>query len=382
VIADVLDGAARWHVEQGDALAVLRALPDASVDAVVTDPPYYRVKADWWDRQWDTPTGFLAWIDRLVEQWERVLKPNGSLFCFASPQMASRVEVKIAERMRVLNRIVWRKQEGRHLSACKADLRAFFPASESIIFAEVRGSDAIAKGEAGYVAKCDELRGFVFEPLRAYLDGERARAGVSLASLHAAWCAARGTKGHMVGHWFGRSQWALPTSANYEWLRERLGGDFLRREYEALRREYEALRREYEALRREYEALRRPFNVTADVPYTDVWDFATVPHRPGKHGCEKPAALIRHIIRSATRPDAVVLDSFSGSGVVGEVCVEEGRRFVGSEIEAAWADRARFRIGAASPGVHREALPPARERAGERQPAARREFGQLSLLTG
>ena len=30
----------RWVLHQGDALAVLRSMPDASVDAVITDPPY------------------------------------------------------------------------------------------------------------------------------------------------------------------------------------------------------------------------------------------------------------------------------------------------------------------------------------------------------
>ena len=39
MIADVLSGGERWHIEQGEALAVLRSLPDACVDAVVTDPP-------------------------------------------------------------------------------------------------------------------------------------------------------------------------------------------------------------------------------------------------------------------------------------------------------------------------------------------------------
>lgn len=37
---DVLAGRARWCVVEGDALALLAALPDACVDAVVTDPPY------------------------------------------------------------------------------------------------------------------------------------------------------------------------------------------------------------------------------------------------------------------------------------------------------------------------------------------------------
>lgn len=39
-IEEVLSGAREWHVEQGEALAFLRSLPDACVDAVITDPPY------------------------------------------------------------------------------------------------------------------------------------------------------------------------------------------------------------------------------------------------------------------------------------------------------------------------------------------------------
>jgi len=38
--AAVLAGEARWHVERAEALAFLRTLPDACVDAVITDPPY------------------------------------------------------------------------------------------------------------------------------------------------------------------------------------------------------------------------------------------------------------------------------------------------------------------------------------------------------
>jgi site-specific DNA-methyltransferase (adenine-specific) len=40
MIADVLSGAARWTVCEGDCLAILATLPDACVDHVVTDPPY------------------------------------------------------------------------------------------------------------------------------------------------------------------------------------------------------------------------------------------------------------------------------------------------------------------------------------------------------
>lgn len=39
-IHDVIAGRARWAVVEGEALATLAALPDSSIDAVITDPPY------------------------------------------------------------------------------------------------------------------------------------------------------------------------------------------------------------------------------------------------------------------------------------------------------------------------------------------------------
>ena len=242
-------------IHHGDCLGVMQEMADNSVDLIVAAPPYFRVKDEPWDRQWSSAPAFLAWMGRVAEQWQRILKPNGSLYCFASPQMAARVEVAMLSRFDVLNHLVWNKGDlptgGRHKAANKESLRLYFPASERIIFAEHYGADNMAKGEAGYVAKCDELRGFVFEPLRAYLDGERERAGFDRKACDDA-CG-----NQMAGHYFSRIQWTLPTRANYEKLREafnRTGGQYLRREYEDLRREYEDLRREYEAL-------RRPFSV-------------------------------------------------------------------------------------------------------------------------
>jgi len=316
-------------------------LADNSVGLIVTDPPYYKVKKAWWDRQWDTADGFLAWLGDVLAEFHRVLKPNGSLYLFASPKMAARVECKVGERFEVLNTITWAKPGGRSQSACKQALRSFFADSERIIFAEHYNADNIAKGEAGYGAKCDELRGFVFEPLRAYLDGERRRAGITPQQCNEI-CG-----NQMAGHYMTRSQWALPTRTNYLKLREgfhRLnhGGDYLRREYEDLRREYEDLRREYEDL-------RRPFSVTADVPYTDVWTFPTVQAYPGKHPCEKPAAMIEHIITASSREGDVVLDAFGGSGVVAEAAQRLGRRAVCMDIDPHWCEYARDRTAVTQP---------------------------------
>jgi len=316
----------------GDCLGVMRGMADSSVNLILTDPPYFRVKDEAWDRQWDTADGFIAWMGTLAAEWQRILAPNGSLYVFASPKMAARVEVEIGKRFNVLNRIRWVKDAGWHNKARKEDLRSFLSPWEEIIFAEHYGADNIAKGEAGYGAKCDELRGFVFEPLRAYLDGERERAGVTREQVNAEWQIWRNSpKGGMASHWFSDSQWELPTERNYQWLREvfaRLnhGGDYLRREYEDL---------------------RRPFSVTADVPYTDVWTFPAVQSYEGKHPCEQQQSLLQHVIQASSRPGDLVADFFMGSGATARACLNTGRNFVGCDNSEHWYNYARRRIEAA-----------------------------------
>lgn len=292
----------------GDALEVLRDLPDASVSLIATDPPYYRIKNEPWDRQWNNPEAFLAWMGELCAEWRRVLKPNGSLYVFASPKMARRVGNVIAEHFNILTDIRWQKDAGWHQKAAKTKLRAYFPASETIWFAEPYAD--------------------VFKPLREYLVGERDRAGWTNRDVDHL----LGTNG-MARHYFSSSQWEMPTPEKYAAIQAAapLG----------------CFQREYEDLRREYEDLRRPFHVTADVPYTDVWTFPAVQSYPGKHPCEKPLAMMEHIIRVSSRPGDVVLDCFAGSGVTGEAAIRNGREVILIEKSEYWARKSEERCAAA-----------------------------------
>jgi len=325
----------------GDSIEVLKSLPDNSIDLIATDPPYFKVKKESWDRQWDKPAEFIKWLDSCAEQWQRILKPNGSLYCFASPQMSARVEVMLSDRFKVLNRITWKKPPYSTKAEMfdKESLRGFFPASESIVFCEHYGSDNIAKGESGYGAKCDELRGFIFEPLRSYLDSEREKAGFTTRQVAEAFQRKTGSRTvtGMAGHWFSSIQWTLPTEENYLWLRELFGSEYLRTQYEELRTQYEELRTQYEEL-------RRPFSVSADVPYTDVWTFPTVGYYSGKHPCEKPLALMEHIISASSRPGAVVLDCFAGGGSTLLAAQNLDRDFIGVEKDPGYHAIALSRI--------------------------------------
>jgi len=55
------------------------------------------------------------------------------------------------------------------------------------------------------------------------------------------------------------------------------------------------------------------------------------------------------VILSASRPDALVLDPFSGTGTTGAVAKRLGRRFIGIERDASYAAAARERIAAVEP---------------------------------
>jgi DNA modification methylase len=64
------------------------------------------------------------------------------------------------------------------------------------------------------------------------------------------------------------------------------------------------------------------------------------------HPAPMPLALARFLVALACRPGGVVLDPFCGSGTTGIAALATGRRFVGIERDAAYADEARRRIAA------------------------------------
>ena len=327
----VVGNAELWH---GDCQTVMRHMADNSVDAIITDPPYFKVKGEAWDNQWDTPAKFLLWVGELCEQFKRILKPNGSLYFFASPQMAARVECEISKRFAVLNSITWRKGAGgldaasRGNAACKEALRGWFPTSERIVFAEHYGSDAAAMGESGYRNKCDEAARATFGK---YITATRVKYMLTMKAL----TEAVGAYG-AVNHGGACSNWEngnnIPTLDQYKKLKSTFPGCFAR---------------EYEDLRREYEDLRRPFQVTAREQWSDVWDFDPVQAYPGKHPCEKPQPLLCHILNASTRPGAVVFDPFSGGGSLGSACHTLARHLIGVEIHRPYFDIACARIEAA-----------------------------------
>jgi site-specific DNA-methyltransferase (adenine-specific) len=352
-VAEVLAGEARSCIEHAKCEAFAPTIPDGSVNLLWLDPPYFRVVDEEWDRAWKSEDDFLAWLAGIVAEAARTLAPNGSLYMFASPQMGGRVEGIVRDSLDVLNHIVWVKRQGWHAKAEEESLRCYFPQTERVIFAEPRGADSVALGESGYAAKCDEARAFIFEPLRSYLVDELARAGWTPGRLNEAMGFA--PRGMAETRYFGRSQWQLPTERHYATMQRLLGS--------------ECLRRQYDDLRRQYDDLRRPFAADLGAYTTDVWEYETVTPSPTKHPCEKPAAMLRDVVRCSSRPNDVVCEFFGGSFRMAEVALSDGRRYIGCDADEHWAGVGIERARAAERGT--VAAVPSRKKkvADDRQPS-------------
>lgn len=318
-----------------DSLLYVKTLPDCSVDLIVTDPPYFKVKPDGWDNQWKGDEDYLRWLDSCLAEYSRVLKPAGSIYLFCGHRLASDIELMMRNRFNVLNHIIWAKPSGHWKGCHKESLRAYFPATERIMFAEHYPGPYTGRVDA-YESKSTELKQHVMTPLIDYFRNARLSLGVTSKEI----AEATGKK-NMASHWFGLSQWQLPNEVDYRKLQElftRIAIEKSRRQkldlpHHQLVESYQTLNRQYSELLEEYKTLRRCFSVSAAVPYTDVWTHKPVQFYPGKHPCEKPADMLKQIISASSRPGDIVADFFMGSGSTVKAALALGRRAIGVELE-------------------------------------------------
>lgn len=63
-----------------------------------------------------------------------------------------------------------------------------------------------------------------------------------------------------------------------------------------------------------------------------------------KHPAQKPVSILRKMITIASNKDDIVFDPFMGVGSTGVACMQEGRKFIGVEIDHAYYEAAKTRV--------------------------------------
>ena len=319
-----------------DAIEGLATLPADCGTLAIVDGPYNMRKAAW-DKfaSWDE---FREFYRPLWAALGEALRDNCSLYVFGTFESLAALKPDLdglGGGWRFVNHIVLHREAVYLKKFAPEKFRSWLPGHyEDCLFYARERVDISALAWDG-VTRDDNS-------IRAYLNTERERAGLSVADIHKAWYEKYQTYGCGAGHWFGQSQWRFPPRRDYLWLRD------LFNERGPVNDEY--LRREYEDLRREYEDLRYTFNPEKGV--TDVWN---VPICAGAervkangetaHVAQKPLEIMRRIVRASSNEGDLVLVPFSGVGSAEVACKELGRRFIGFDISEEYCAMARRRIG-------------------------------------
>lgn len=299
---------------RGDCREVLPELA-GTVNLLLTDPPYSRVKSDDWDRCSHSE------LEALLRDVFAAVRPkmakNGAVYCFCWPYFSARLQMLMADYFNVLNEIVWMKRRatgshcGQQAKASLESLRKFFPETERIVFAEMLGSDASASADAGYQDASAKLWAELMRPLIDYFAAAKRESGLGTKEICNRMFELTG-KRCAYKHSLENIHWVFPTREQYE-----AAATFM------------PLRRQYEDLRRQYEELRRRHTPVPD-NFTDLWWYPPILAGSAErvHCCQKPDRMIQDMITTSTRPGGLVLDPFAGSGTTGVAAMRTGRRAV------------------------------------------------------
>ena len=86
-----------------DALKELKELSSESIDLIITDPPYYVLKRQEWDMQWESIDDYFYWYDNVFNEMNRVLKNGGQMYIFFSQKYM----FEYARRYNPLRMLIW-----------------------------------------------------------------------------------------------------------------------------------------------------------------------------------------------------------------------------------------------------------------------------------
>lgn len=297
-----------------DCEETMERLPDKSVELIIADPPYYKIKGEF-DWKWKTFEEYLNWMEELAKEFKRILADNGSLFVYGHTKNASYVQVVYDKYFNLENNIRWQKRrEGLYGSSGSSQIRCFPPCSETILF---------------YSNEIVNINGLCVNNTRDYLRSEieRARGKIVLKEVNEALGTATnggGVASAMLS--LDKTEPAMITEENYNKLREWLNSG-----------------KDYEYLKKDYEDLRRTFN---NLGYLDViyFDNEQTQNKDIEHETVKPVKLSKMLVATCSKENDLVYIPFVGSGTECVAVNELNRKYIGSEINPKYCELAEARI--------------------------------------
>jgi len=353
-----------WTIHNGDCLEVLRTLPAASVDAVVTDPPY---GLSFMGKRWDYDVPAVdVWAECL-----RVLRPGGHLLAFAGTRTQHRMAVRIEDAgFEIRDMIAWVYGSGfpKSLDVSKAIDKAAGAEREVIgsykATGTARNSKHIGAKTHAAIGEYERDVDCIFQTAPA-TDAARQWSGWGTAlkpAMEPITVARKPLVGTVAANVLEHGTGALnvegcrvggrwPANLIHDGSEEvtELLSDSARFFYCA-----KASKRDRDEGLEGFEARFSP--TMGNGIGGKEHDPETATPKRNHHPTVKPTDLMRYLCRLVTPPEGIVLDPFTGSGSTGKAAIMERLNFIGIEREAEYCEIARARISKAERDVSKELL--------------------------
>ena len=303
----------------GDALTVLKTLPNNSVHCCVTSPPYFRQRDYGHTRQLGQENSVARYIEHLVavfDEIHRILVPDGSLWLNIGDTVKlgemlavpARLQLALRERWSLINEIAWVKP------TCTPQKisRRFAPSHEKIFWMAKSNNYFVAQ-EALREPSADAERGTKRpQQVRARQLFEQHK--LTDAHLDAARAIGLGDAGKAKQTQNGTGKNTQTNIALAGELKGALGGYAREMLFDGATRNAR-----------------------------DVWEMP-VSQTSLAHCAPFPIELPQRAIATTCHEGGVVLDPFFGAGTTGLAAQRLGRGCIGIELNSGYAELARARL--------------------------------------
>ena len=327
----------------GDCLEIIAGMEADSVDAIITDPPY---GLGFMGKKWDAmPPG-----DEVAAAMLRVLKPAHYLLAFGGTRTHHRLMVALENAgFEIRDCLMWLYGSG--FPKGKAQLK---PAYEPIILCRKPGKGVralgidecrIGTGERPAIVGTNKERRWPGDFKQgSYADGTTAlgrwpanivideEAGALIdeqsgpcktGAISPGQCKSGGIFGNGKPGWFMAAKEADSGGASRFFYCPKASRSERNAGCEGLE--------------------EKAYQITHPQQSGTLDDRYSLTNR-NHHPTVKPVALMRWLVRLITPPEGIVLDPFMGSGTTGVAAVQEGRFFVGIELDPEYHHIAEARI--------------------------------------
>ena len=286
---------------------MLNDLPDKSVNLILADPPYYKVKGEF-DFVWKTFDDYLQDVERWAIECKRVLADNGTLYWYGDAKNIAYAQIIFDKHFNLLNSLVWENtNDHKQQIRFNEGLRSFAPLTERILVYETKNDYH------------DTIR-LAINEVQEYLNTIITRNELADKLLAIGNCrnveSAKQNANNILSQRSAKPQ--LITEFQYELI-------------DAVKMPYESLVKLYEERRKEFDAKRRPFDNFKN--YGDVIRMPNYETGNHEHDTPKPEKLTRELILISSRKNDLILVPFAGSGTECAMAAKENRRFIGFDTE-------------------------------------------------